>query len=105
MTTPDGGDRRPDGSGRGGDVYLTAVGAEHWESMLDTLDIAPGRWMDRPVLSGTHIRQYPDGSGSADVRLQLARPPQVVEILRHHFPPGHIDHIDLDDPPDQPDPC
>lgn len=105
MMTPDGGVRRSDGSGHGGDVYLTVVGAEHWESMLDTLDIAPDRWMDRPVLSGTHIRQYPDGSGSADVRLQLARPPQVIEVLRQQFPVGHIDHIDLHGPPDQADAC
>lgn len=92
------GDTRPGEGDHGGDVYLTAVGVQHWESMLDTLDIAPDRWIDQPVLSGMHILQRPDGSGSADIRLQLADPPEVIEVLHHQFPVGHIDRVDLDDP-------
>jgi hypothetical protein len=81
-------------------VYLTDAGIDYLEWMLDTLDIAPDRWIDRPVLSGRHIRQHPDGSGSADLRLQLAGPPEVIEVLQHQFAVGHIDHIDLDEPTD-----
>ncbi len=84
----------------GGDVYLTDAGIDYLEWMLDTLDIAPDRWIDRPVLSGRHIRQHPDGSGSADLRLQLTGPPEVIEVLQHQFAVGHIDHIDLDEPTD-----
>jgi hypothetical protein len=89
---------RPDEADHGGDVYLTDAGIRQWESMLDTLNIAPERWIDRPVLSGMHIQYRPDGSGSADIRLQLAAPPEVIEVLHHQFPPGHIDRVDLDDP-------
>lgn len=94
------GSARPDDPDRGGDVYLTDAGVEDWVSMLDTLDIAPERWIDRPVLSGMHIRYCLDGSGSADVRLQLAGPPQVIEVLHHQFPAGHMDRVGLDDPVD-----
>ncbi len=96
MTTPTG-DSLPD---NGGDVYLTDVGVEHWQSMLDTVDIASDRWIDCPVLSALHIRNRPDGSGSADVRLQLTGPVQVIEVLHHQFPAGHIDRVDFDDPTD-----
>lgn len=92
MTTSASGDR-PD---NGGDVYLTDAGVAHWESMLDTLDIASDRWIDRPVLSALHIQHRPDGSGSADVQLQLIGPTQVIEVLNHQFPVGHIDRVDLD---------
>ena len=88
-----------DRPGDGGDVYLTDAGVGHWESMLDTLDIASERWIDCPVLSALHIQYRPDGSGSADVRLQLIEPPQVIEVLNHQFPIGHIDRVDLDGTP------
>lgn len=91
------GDARPD---NGGDVYLTNAGVGHWRSMLDTLDIAFERWIDCPVLSALHIQHHPDGSGSADVRLQLVGPAQVIEVLHHQFPAGHINRIDLDDTSD-----
>ncbi len=84
---------RPDS---GGDVYLTDAGVGQWESMLDTLDIASDRWIDRPVLSALHIQYRADGSCSADVQLQLVGPTQVIEVLDHQFPVGHIDRVDLD---------
>lgn len=93
MTTPAPGGARPE---NGGDIYLTDVGVGHWESMLDTLDIAADRWIDCPVLSAVHIQHCPDGSGSADVQLQLVSPAQIIEVLDHQFAAGHIARVDLD---------
>lgn len=53
-----------DARDNGGDVYLTAAGVVHWESMLDTLDIASDRWIDCPVLSAMHIQYRLDGSAA-----------------------------------------
>lgn len=68
--------------------------------MLDTLDIASDRWIDCPVLSAVHIRHCPDGSGSADVQLQLVRPAQIIDLSDHQFLSGHIDRVDLDNTTD-----
>ena len=81
----------------GGDIYLTDAGVAHWESMLETLEIKPERWVDCPVLSALRIRYHPDGSGRADVRLQLTGPAEAVEVLGHLFPVGHIDRVELDE--------
>ena len=95
VMTPSGSDSGPEQTGSG-DVHLTAAGIETLQSMLDTLDIAPHRWIDRTVVSGVHIQHHLDGSGSADLWLQLTDPPEVIEVLQHQFAAGHIHRIDPD---------
>ncbi len=69
--------------------------------MLDTLDIASERWINCPVLNAVHIHYCLDGSGSADVQLQLVGPTQVIQVLEHQFPAGHIDRVDFDNTTDR----
>lgn len=97
--TPSGSGARPNET-CSGDVHLTDAGIETLQSMLDTLEIASHRWIDRTVVSGVHIRQHQDGSGSADLWLQLTDPPEVMQVLQHQFAAGHINRIYPDHPTD-----
>jgi hypothetical protein len=82
MTTVATGEVLPEDSGRGGGVYLTEVGVRHWESTLDTLHIAPQRWVDPSGLSGLYIRCRPDGSGQRRYRAA------ADGATRHHRSPA-----------------